>query len=59
MLFGDRWQRAVEGADRRLRWPAPHADQVAEEEAEAVDDVEGWDAVVADDEPAARFGGGG
>lgn len=21
MLFGDRWQRAVEGADRRLGWP--------------------------------------
>lgn len=27
MLFGDRWQRAIDGADRRLRWPVAGADQ--------------------------------
>lgn len=30
MLFGDRWKRAGEIADRRLRWPTPVADTPAE-----------------------------
>ena len=52
MLFGDRWKRAVEVADRRLRWPAPEDEEPSE----------GTEALVALDDrdaPTAWFEGGG
>ena len=33
MLYGDRWKRAVNEADRRLHWPAPP---------EPVEDTDAW-----------------
>jgi transcriptional regulator with XRE-family HTH domain len=52
MLFGDRWKLAVEGADRRLRWPEPAVD-------EAADGGEVWEDGFHESEPTAWFEGGG
>jgi hypothetical protein len=42
MLFGDRWKLAVEGADRRLRWPATRS--VDEEDGPDADDTAWFEA---------------
>lgn len=69
MLFGDRWQRALDAADRRLGWPAPTAHETADQDVDADGDVEAnqdghagrttADEVVVSGVPEAWFGGGG
>ena len=55
MLFGDRWKRAVDEADRRLQWPraaerVPGGDQL---------DTEGLDAELDDEDLEAWIGEAG
>ena len=54
MLFGDRWQRAIEEADRRLRWPAPGlADDIGDAvDGDARDDARDADGAVGGEETA-------
>jgi transcriptional regulator with XRE-family HTH domain len=62
MLYGDRWQRAIDVADRRLNWPKPVAaddraldDEPARDNDPAWDSDRPWD----DNDSAAWFGSAG